>query len=460
MINTLPNPVPLAISELRRHIFGVVIIVLLIAVAVAFGIAVSASERALREASARAADRFDIVIGAPGSSAQLVLTTVYLQAAAIPLLADDVLPRLQLDPGVEYAAPIALGDSVDQYPVVGTSKDFVTDGSRIRLVEGRVFATRGEAVIGAAVKLMVGATLQPMHGSAADQLIDEHKHSFKFNVVGRLPKTGTAWDHAILVPIEAVWGIHTGALSGTSNGSQAEAHREQDHSAGELLGPPWTNDDIKGVPAIVVRVKSPVDAYRLRAQYQYRAADKSGGDSGNTGGNTRVNSGSNTFGNTGGNYGGNKSSESSTMAVFPAEVLVELYAVIGDMREVMTAMSFATQLIVLLAVLLVIISALAQRRQSIAVLRAMGAPATFIFALVWIQGFLIIGLGAALGLVFGWGGSVILVNAFASDIGFNITPTISYREWLLAASAVLAGSILATIPSVIVWRQNIATTLR
>lgn len=444
MINILLNPLPLAISELRRHIFGVVIIVLLIAVAVAFGIAVSASERALRQACARAADRFDLVIGAPGSSAQLILTTVYLQGAAIPLLADDVLPRLQRDQGVEYAAPIALGDSVDQYPVVGTSKDFVTDGSRIRLVEGRVFSTRSEAVVGAAVKLAIGATFQPMHGRAADQLIDEHKHSFKFNVVGRLPKTGTAWDHAILVPIEAVWGIHTGALSG----GQAEPHREQHHAASELLGPPWASDDIKGMPAIVVRAKSPVDAYRLRAQYQYRPAAKSGRDGGNYGGNS------------GGNYGGDNSGGSNTMAVFPAEVLVELYAVIGDMRKIMTAMSFATQLIVLLSVLLVIISALAQRRQSVAVLRAMGSPATFIFALVWIQGFFIIGLGAALGLVFGWGGSIILVNAFASDIGFNIAPTISHREWLLAASAVLAGSIMATIPSVIAWRQNNAATLR
>ncbi len=441
MINKLPNPLPLAISELRRHIFGVVIIVLLIAVAVAFGIAVSASERALREASARAADRFDLVIGAPGSSAQLVLTTVYLQGAAIPLLADDVLPRLQREKGVVYAAPIALGDSVGQYPVVGTSKDFVTDGARLRLVEGRVFSTRGEAVIGSAVKLDVGATFQPTHGSAADQLIEEHKHGFKFNVVGRLPKTGTAWDNAILVPIEAVWGIHSGALSGRQAESQSEPHDKPI----ETLGPPWTSDDIKGVPAIVVRVKSPADAYRLRAQYQYRAADSSGGGGGN-----RVDSGSGNNGNNG----------SNTMAVFPAEVLVELYAVIGDVRKVMTTMSFATQLIVLLAVLLVIISALAQRRQSIAVLRAMGAPPTFIFALVWIQGFLIIGLGAALGLVFGWAGSAILVNTFGAEMGLTVAPTISYREWLWAASAVLTGSILATIPSVIAWRQNIAATLR
>ena len=437
MISSLLNPFPLAIAELRRHRFGVAIIVSLIALAVGFGIAVSASERALREASARAADRFDIVIGAPGSSAQLVLTTVYLQSAAIPLLAEDVLPRLQRDKGIEYAAPIAVGDSVDQFPVVGTSKEFVTDGSRIQLTEGRLFATRSEAVVGAGVTLAVGAKFQPRHGSAADQLVEEHKHGFEFTVVGRLPITGTAWDNAILVPIEAIWGIHTGALGGRhTNTSDTIAEIILNRDAPEIIGSPWQNDGVQGVPAIVVRVKSPADAYRLHAQYQYRDADKSGA------------------------VVDGRETSNITMAVFPAEVLVALYAVIGDMRKAMSAMLLATQGIVLLAVLLVIISVLAQRRQSIAVLRAMGAPATFIFSLTCLQGFLIIGLGAALGLVFGWGGSIILVNSFTRETGLSVMPTLSSAEWMLAASAVFAGSILATIPSVIAWRQNIAATLR
>ena len=446
----MPNPLPLAIAELRRHLVGAIAIVLLIAVAVAFAIAISAGERALREASARAADRFDIIIGAPGSSAQLVLTTVYLQAAAMPLLADDVLPRLQLDKGIEYAAPIAVGDYVGDFPVIGTSRDFVTDGTRIRLAEGRNFAARDEAVIGSNVSLSVETHFQLTHGNIAAPSIDEHKHGFKFRVVGRLPKSGTAWDNAILVPIEAIWGIHTGATMAQYH----DQHSVLDQSATRYtanpathyetppptLGPPWAADEIKGVPAIVVRVKSPADAYRLRAQYQFRSnsirTDSTQG--------TEINA----------------SSRSSTMAVFPAEVLVEIYAVMGDMRKVMTALSLATQAVVLWAVLLVIIAALSTRRQSIAVLRAMGAPTSFIFTLVWLQSFMLIGLGAALGLVFGWGGSIMLVNIFARETGFSITPTITSTEWFLAVTVLVTGSVLAIIPSMIAWRQNIVKTLR
>ena len=446
----MPNPLPLAIAELRRHLVGAIAIVLLIAVAVAFAIAISAGERALREASARAADRFDIIIGAPGSSAQLVLTTVYLQAAAMPLLADDVLPRLQLDKGIEYAAPIAVGDYVGDFPVIGTSRDFVTDGTRIRLAEGRNFTARDEAVIGSNVSLSVDTYFQLTHGNIAAPSIDEHKHGFKFSVVGRLPKSGTAWDNAILVPIEAIWGIHTGASMAQHNDQHSVADQSATRSTANpathyetsppTLGPPWKADEIKGVPAIVVRVKSPADAYRLREQYQFRSNS------------IRTDSTQRTE--------INASTRSSTMAVFPAEVLVEIYAVMGDMRKVMTALSLATQAVVLWAVLLVIIAALSTRRQSIAVLRAMGAPASFIFILVWLQSFTLIGLGAALGLVFGWGGSIMLVNIFARETGFSITPTITSTEWFLAATVLVTGSVLAIIPSMIAWRQNIVKTLR
>ena len=416
------NPIPLAITELRRHLLGAVAIVMLIAVAVAFGIAVTSSERALRESSARAADRFDLVIGAPGSATQLVLTTVYLQGAAIPLIAPNVLPRiladLTADKGVAYAAPVAVGDSFGSAPIVGTTADFVIDGGRMTLVEGRIFTNQNEAVLGAKVDLKLGATFQAAHGSAAEQLLDAHTHRFRFTVVGRLPKTGTAWDNAILVPIETIWDIHRGARPASS---QSEA-----------LGPPWASDAISGVPAIVVRVKSPGDAYRLRGIYRGNVANDGNGRNGTNG----------------------------TMAIFPAEVLMELFALIGDMRKVMTTMSLATQGIVLLAVLLVMISALSVRQQTIAVLRAMGAPKLYIFAMIWLQGFMLIGLGAALGLGVGWFGSAALVKIFAGDTGLVIMPTIGTDEFFMAATVLVAGSLLATIPTAILWRENIAQKLR
>ena len=56
------NPLPLLLAELRRNRSGCAAIVALIAMAVAFNVASSAQLRALRLASARAADPLDLVV--------------------------------------------------------------------------------------------------------------------------------------------------------------------------------------------------------------------------------------------------------------------------------------------------------------------------------------------------------------------------------------------------------------
>ena len=52
------------LADLRRLWAGSAVIVLLVALAVALGVAVTLQERALRLGSARASDKFDLVVGA------------------------------------------------------------------------------------------------------------------------------------------------------------------------------------------------------------------------------------------------------------------------------------------------------------------------------------------------------------------------------------------------------------
>ena len=160
------NPFPLVLADLRSIRLSGAFIVLLIGLAVALGVAVGAQERALRQASARAAADFPLLIGAPGSQTQLVLTAVYLQPEALPLMSGQTLNSLLKDPRVADAAPIAYGDVVIGYPVVGTTTRFVTRWGRLAPVEGRVFAKEGEAVVGADVKLVMGQIVSPAHAVA------------------------------------------------------------------------------------------------------------------------------------------------------------------------------------------------------------------------------------------------------------------------------------------------------
>src|SRR5262245_24537846 len=103
------NPLPVVLSALRRAPATAPALVALFAVAVAMGVAVSSQARALRVGSARAADPFDLLIGARGSATQLVLTGVYLQPAMLDVVPGTALKELASDSGVVYAAPLLFG---------------------------------------------------------------------------------------------------------------------------------------------------------------------------------------------------------------------------------------------------------------------------------------------------------------------------------------------------------------
>src|SRR5215813_12042381 len=129
------NPWPVVVADLRALRWVAWVTPLLIAIAVAVGIAISAQETALRRSSAKAADDFDLLIGAPASNTQLVLTTIYLQPAAIPL--------------------------------IGTTAAFAGRWGRLAPSEGRLFSREGEAVVGKDVRLAIGEAFTPSHGLPA-----------------------------------------------------------------------------------------------------------------------------------------------------------------------------------------------------------------------------------------------------------------------------------------------------
>lgn len=406
------NPFPLIIAELRRNPLGCAAVVALIAVAVAMGVALSAQERALRLASARAADRFDLVVGAPGSPTQLILTTVYLQPAPLDLVPARTLLDLQADAGVADVAPVAVTDSFRGYTLVGTTARFATDDGKLPVVVGRAFSRIDEAMIGSAVNLTVGASIRPAHGAPSQNVIEMHDHDAELTVVGRLAPTGTPWDRAILVSVEALWQMHAKSASPSPGHSFAlESTR---------VGPPWAADEAHPVPALVVRPRSVGDAYRLRQQYRSR----------------------------------------ETAALFPAEVLNQLYALLGNVHDVLRSLTFAFDGLLVTAILLIIVTALSARRQSIGVLRALGAPPSFVFVTVWMQGALLIAAGVLLGVALGFTLAK-TIGAFAGkELGLAIEATIGTQELALAAAVLAAGSLLAAAPSLPTLRVPVARLLR
>jgi putative ABC transport system permease protein len=403
------NPWPVVWADWRSNRLLVWVTVVLVALAVATGVAVISQERALRQGSARAADDFDLLVGAPGSATQLVLTSIYLRPQAIPLLNGQVLDQVSRAAGVVYAAPIAFGDNWQGYPIVGTIAAFASRGGALQPAQGRLFAAAGEAVVGARVPLQIGAQVQPQHGLHHDDHDDEHNghaddahHHTSYTVVGRMPARHTVWDQAILVPVEDVWKVH-GLPSGHFDGSKA-------------IGPPWSVQHLGGVPAIAVKPDSVGSAYRLRGQFR----------------------------------------NAQSLALFPAEVLNDLYMTLGNVRDLMSVLALSTQVLVVLAVLMALLVGFLARRKQFAVLRAIGASRGYVFVVVWLEVTLLIAAGALAGLVLGVAGSWALAQAIGAQLGFDLPVQLGGSEALLVGALMGCGALIGLVPAWLSQRRSLA----
>lgn len=123
---------------MRQYRFSALAFILLIAAGTSLSVAIISQERALRTGSARAADRFDLVVAAPGSRTDALLTSVFLQPGSARLLSPEVTARLLNDPNASFVSPLAFGDSIRGAPVVGVTAPLVEHLSN-GLAEGRVF---------------------------------------------------------------------------------------------------------------------------------------------------------------------------------------------------------------------------------------------------------------------------------------------------------------------------------
>jgi putative ABC transport system permease protein len=465
------------LADLRRLWLGGAVVILLVALATALGVAVTLQERSLRLGSARAADKFDLVVGAAGSETQLILSSIFLQPAPLPLVDGSVLTKLASDPRVSWAAPVGFGDSFAGYPIIGTTTSLI-GGTTTGFSAGKMFALEGEAVLGAAVDLSIGAEIKPMHGTAET---GGHTHAGPaYKVVGKLQPTGTPWDRAILVPIQAVWHVHglgeehghheehesehhdadghdhsaegeahhdddDVQAEGTANKPEPAAHvseaqqqsqkyafalgaasskhvEEEHHGSIDADAPIVETFDAStpGLPAILVKPKTIADAYRLRQEYR----------------------------------------SGSTLGVFPGEVLTSLYATLGDAKMVLSAVAAGSQGLVAAALVLVTVIHVGQRRRQIGALRAFGAPRSSVFLIVWLELFLLIALGVGIGFLVGLAAAHIGAQMFTAKSGVILPVGFTREDVRLGLILLGFAGVLAAVPALLAYRQSPAQALR
>jgi putative ABC transport system permease protein len=412
----------------------IVILALGVAAATALLLFSTQSERRLE----RDARYVDAVVGSKASSPlQLVLAGVFHADTPPPNIPVAAIAEIAADPRVERVIPIALGDSVRGFRIVGAPPEIVTlyEG---RFAQGQPYAASFEAVIGADVARMTGLAVGDSFVGAHGMGGDGHDHGdHPFTVTGLLAPTGAVVDRLVLTPVESVWDVHGIDHGHASDPSADPAHghdhdHDHDHEQAAESQPAASQSAIFGprgrqiapppeVTMLLVDLRSPLGAEGLLRDLN---------------------------------------TSSPYLAARPASEAVRLYRLMGLGGQVLQTFAFILIAAAAASVFVTLFAALRERRGEIALLRAMGATRGAVFGVLMGQGLVIAGLGTALGLVGGHALIEILAQNSEQARAFGLDGSIVHPGEILIALGGLGAGALAALPAAIgAYRTDIARTL-
>lgn len=141
-------------------------------------------------------------------------------------------------------------------------------------------------------------------------------------------------------------------------------------------------------------------------------------------------------------------------------MLNELYSTLGNVRDLMSLLALATQVLVVIAVLMALLVGFLARARQFAVLRAIGASSRYVFTVIWLEVSLLVASGAALGLAAGYLAAWLLSHWIMPQTGFPLPVSLGQEEWLLAGSLAAAGLLIASLPALLSLRRPIAEGLK
>ncbi len=161
-----------------------------------------------------------LVLGAPGSAIELMLSTLYFESGNLAPLKYALIDEIH-GTMLGRAIPLQVQYRVGDFPVVGTSPDYF-DFRDLKIANGRRLALAGEAVLGALSAKELGISPGDSVITTPDTVFDvTGTYPLKLKVVGLLQPTGTQDDYAVFVDVKTSW-----IIGGTGHGHEDLARPE------------------------------------------------------------------------------------------------------------------------------------------------------------------------------------------------------------------------------------------
>jgi putative ABC transport system permease protein len=412
MIRSKPVAVvALALRYLGGRRFATCVSVFAIALSVALVVAVGNVNFAVKKTAVEGSIRYPLIVGPEGaSSTQLVFSTIFHVDKPTGTIPFGVYEGLARDRRVLAAYPLAVADSVESYPIVGTDSALLKDlgvGAAIGTLE---LAAVEDAVLGSEVAertgLRLGDAFHGAHGMIGGE--EAHLHEeIAYRVVGILNRADGPEDGAAYASYETVWKMHAGG-HGEDHGAHGEDHGgEKDKYA---LGD-------GRLTAVLVRTANPVYTAALEREATL-APGTQGIDTGRA-----------------------------------------IRRMVGYLNKGERAVGLFGALALAVAVAMILVTlvmSLSARRRELALLRCLGVGRLTIASIVMVEALVITVTGAGLGVALGHLG-VWWSERFIKDaMGVAVEPWIwTSMEATAITAALVAGQLLGLVSLLWTYRMNL-----
>ena len=189
------------LSRNRVKAFTLVSCIVLIAfLPVALELLLDESEKQLMSR----ADSTPLVIGAKGSSLDLVMNTLYFGDEVPELIYMDAADKVG-ESGLAIPIPMYVRFSARRHPVVGTTVDYF-DFHSLEIADGRGLAILGECLLGAGAAGDLGLGVGDEIVTSPETMFDlAGVYPLKMKIVGVLKKTHTSDDLAVFIDLKTAW---------------------------------------------------------------------------------------------------------------------------------------------------------------------------------------------------------------------------------------------------------------
>lgn len=408
------NLVSLVVSYLKAKPLNTVLNIVLLSLGIAVITILLLFSNQLKEKISDNTKGIDLVVGAKGSPLQLILCNIFhidFPTGNIKLYEADRLAKHRL---VKSAIPLALGDSYQNFRIIGTNQQYM-ELYKAELADGAWWSEDMEVVVGATaaglLKLKAGDAIESSHGLTKEGNAHE---AHPYLVKGILKKSNSVIDNLIFTNISSIWNVHD------EQGEEKQA-RDSMTIPSRLVPSVDASDSSKEITSLLIKYRNPIAALQLPRFVN---------------------------------------SQSSMQAASPSFEAARLFSILGVGVEAMTGFAYVLIFISALSIFIALYNSLKERQYDLAIMRSMGASKSKLFIATLMEGITLTVCGSVIGLALGHGVLYLFITMIEQSQKAGISAFIFYVEevYLFLGSFVL-GILCSIIPAIQAYRTDIHKVL-